>query len=172
MLTTDEITLTVFDELSHVLWRQRQLVDMLLYKLEVEHLLLASGRTRWLEAASNEVEGVLQLLRGEELSRAMTMHRVAHELHLPEDATLSDVIEACHAPWDEIFRDHLAVMLTSVAAVQDVAGTNRSLLLRGLRDTQAFLAGADAATSRADAYSRTGGVSHQVVGPAIFDSDV
>ena len=35
-------------ELSNVLWRERELLEMLLFKLESEQLVLAAGRTHWL----------------------------------------------------------------------------------------------------------------------------
>ncbi len=37
-----------FDELSAVLWRERELLETLLFKLEAEELIIASGRSRWL----------------------------------------------------------------------------------------------------------------------------
>ena len=35
-------------EVSNILWRQRQLLELLLFKLEEEQLVLKSGSTRWL----------------------------------------------------------------------------------------------------------------------------
>src|SRR5919199_1753555 len=46
-------------DLAAVLWRQRDLLERLVYRLECEHLLLAAGRTRFLALATAEVEGVL-----------------------------------------------------------------------------------------------------------------
>ena len=37
-------------EVSNILWRERRLLELLVFKLEEEHLVLASGRTRWLLA--------------------------------------------------------------------------------------------------------------------------
>src|SRR4051812_39244560 len=39
-------------EVSNVLWRERELLEMLLFKLEEEQLLLTAGRTRWLPHAT------------------------------------------------------------------------------------------------------------------------
>ena len=36
------------EKLSQILWRERELLDTLLFKLEEEQMVLASGRTRWL----------------------------------------------------------------------------------------------------------------------------
>ena len=58
-------------ELSAVLWRERQLLELLLFKLEEEQLVLSSGRTRWLGHATREVEQVLDQIRTAELGRSM-----------------------------------------------------------------------------------------------------
>ena len=41
-------------ELSALLWRERELLEVLQFKLEVEQLLLTTGNTRWLNRASAE----------------------------------------------------------------------------------------------------------------------
>ena len=41
-------------ELSALLWRERELLDVLQFTLEVEQLLLTAGNTRWLNGASAE----------------------------------------------------------------------------------------------------------------------
>ena len=51
------------NELSGVLWRERQLLELLLFKLEEEQLILTSGRTQWLGHATREVESVLDQIR-------------------------------------------------------------------------------------------------------------
>jgi len=50
-------------DLASVLWRSRELLEMLLFKLEEEQLLLAAGRSRWLSHATREVEVVLDQIR-------------------------------------------------------------------------------------------------------------
>ena len=39
-------------EVSNILWRQRQLLELLLFKLEEEQLVLTAGRTRWITATT------------------------------------------------------------------------------------------------------------------------
>ena len=50
-------------EVSTVLWTERELLELLLFKLEEEQLVLASGRTRWLAHATREVEMVIEQIR-------------------------------------------------------------------------------------------------------------
>ena len=51
------------NDFSGVLWRERQLLELLLFKLEEEQLILTSGKTRWLGHATREVESVLEQIR-------------------------------------------------------------------------------------------------------------
>ena len=69
-------------EVSSTLWRQRELLELLLFKLEEEQVLLTSGRTRWLARATREVEVVLEEIRRAELLRAVQVDEVAVELGL------------------------------------------------------------------------------------------
>lgn len=73
------------NELSTVLWRERELLETLLFKLEEEELILASGRTRWIGRATREVEHVLDQIRGVELGRAVEADDAAREVGLPEE---------------------------------------------------------------------------------------
>ncbi|MGB4733950.1 MAG: hypothetical protein WBH19_06250, partial [Candidatus Nanopelagicales bacterium] len=41
--------------LSSLLWRERDILDNLLFKLDVQQLLLMSGRSGWLVRASREI---------------------------------------------------------------------------------------------------------------------
>ena len=70
-------------DLAAVLWRQRELLDRLAYRLECEQLMLAGGRTRWRAAATSEVETLLEELQGAELHRASRSQAGARDLGLP-----------------------------------------------------------------------------------------
>jgi hypothetical protein len=166
-----ETPLTSYEELSRLLWRQRRLIETLLFKLEVERLLLATGDTRWLEAASSEVNTVLDHIRHEELAReALPMAMIREALDLHPESTLTELVEVAPEPWNEIFRDHQTVLLAQLGEVGAVASSNRELLQRGLRSTQTFLATLHT-TAPADGYSRTGASVPTALKPSIFDSD-
>src|SRR3546814_12674887 len=64
-------------EASNILWRQRHLLELLLFKLDVEQTLLSPGRLRWLARATNEVEMVLDELRHPELAHAVALAALA-----------------------------------------------------------------------------------------------
>ena len=60
-------------EVSNILWRERQLLQLLLFKLETEQLILSNGRTRFLTDATREVEMVINELKEVELMRAVAV---------------------------------------------------------------------------------------------------
>ena len=81
-------------ELSTRLWQERELLDLLVFKLEEEQLLLTSGKTRWLGFATREVEQVLERLRGAGVDRTVEVAALAVEWGLPDDATLRQLTSA------------------------------------------------------------------------------
>ncbi len=123
-------------ELSNVLWRQRQLLDLLLFRMSVEQTLLASRQVRWLARATDEVEAVLDEMRETELVRSVVLQDAAAELRLGGDPSLREVAEAAPAPWDEIFEEHRRAFLALTDEVQTIAASNRELLGREQRATR------------------------------------
>lgn len=121
------------NSVSIILWRERQLLDLLLFKLEEEQLLLAGGRVRWLAQAANEVETVLGEIKVAELARSVEVAAVAAEVGVGPDASLSELIAAAPAPWDDILKDHRDAFLHMTQEILAVAGSNRELLHRGQR---------------------------------------
>lgn len=118
---------------SSILWRQRQLLELLLYKLEVEHSLLAGGRARWLARATDEVGLVLDELRATELSRALAIDEVADALGLPAGCTLAELVHGAPAPWSGIFAEHRAAFLGLTDEITIMAAANRELATDGQR---------------------------------------
>ena len=119
------------EELSLVLWRERELLDMLLFKLEEEQLVLASGRSRWLPYAAREVETVLQSIRQTEVLRATTADAVATSMGLDSNPSLRALAEASAEPWRSILLDHREAFVAVTAQVTEMATTNRELLTAG-----------------------------------------
>ena len=48
--------------LSAVLWRERDILENLLYRLDVQQMLLMSGRDAWLVRSSSEIDDALEKL--------------------------------------------------------------------------------------------------------------
>lgn len=141
-------------DVSTVLWRERELLELLLFKLEEEQLVLASGRSRWLAHATREVEMVIGQIRETELQRAVLVDALAAELGLPASPSLNALADAAPSPWDDLLRAHRAAFLTLTEEISAMSAANRELLLSAQRVSRDLLAGLDAGT--AQTYSRRG----------------
>lgn len=126
-------------ELSNVLWRQRQLLDLLLFRMTVEQTLLVGRQVRWLARATDEVEAVLDEMRDTELVRTVVLQEVAEELGLGTDPSLRELAQAAPAPWDDIFEEHRRAFLGLTDEVQTIAASNRELLGREQRATRELI---------------------------------
>lgn len=127
------------EDLSSVLWRERELLDTLLYKLEVEQLVLAGGRTHWLAMAAREIDDVLAQIRDIELLRAVEVDLVAAELGLDPAPGLHEIADRCDEPWRGIWLDHRAAFTTVATEIQKMSVSNRELLTAGYQAAQATL---------------------------------
>lgn len=133
------------NELSTVLWRERELLESLLFKLEEEELVLASGRARWVGRATREVEAVLDQIRGIELGRAIEADDSAREVGLSEGASLQELAKTAPAPWDDLLRGHHVALTELSSQIEAIAHSNREVLVESVRATQeALLAMIDA----------------------------
>ena len=129
------------NELSALLWRERELLELITFKLEVEQLLLTSGKTRWLSRASGEIEQVTDRLRSVGLARTVEVENVAEEWQAPEGATLRELLaKAPTGPWQEIFEAHLKALTDLTTKVRTVRDANEQLLRSAARATQETIA--------------------------------
>ncbi|MGA8257261.1 MAG: flagellar protein FlgN [Nocardioides sp.] len=131
------------EKLSLVLWRERELLDELLYRLEVEQLVLASGRTNWLMRSAREVEATLQNLRETEVLRAVAADVAAETLGLRPNPSLRELAEASPEPWQSILNDHRDSFATSTRQVMELADANRDLITSGYRSAREALLAID-----------------------------
>lgn len=155
------------NELSALLWRERELLEMLLFKLEEEQLLLAAGRSRWLGNATREVEMVLEEIRRAELTRAIEVGTVAGELDLPDGASLRDLAEHAPVPWGDILRQHRTAFLTLSQELAGLAQANRELLAAGYRAARDALD--SMGTREVRTYSPTGQSVSRATGPSLLN---
>ena len=110
------------ERLSLVLWRERELLDMLQFKLEVEQLVLASGRSRWLMRAAREVEAVLETIRETEVLRAVAADEAAASIGMTSNPSLSALADAAGEPWSTILTEHRDAF---IAVTREIIGARR-----------------------------------------------
>ena len=118
-------------DVSNILWRERQLLELLVFKLEEEQLVLAAGRSRWLAYATREVENVLGEIRRIELERAVQVADAGRALGLSGSPTLRELAGLTPPPWDGIFAEHRRALLTLAQEIDTITKSNRDLLQRG-----------------------------------------
>jgi FlgN protein len=117
-----------FAEVSDLLWRERELLDVLAFKLDQERLLIADGNVRWLARATREIDLVLEQIRLTELGRAVEVEALAGELELEASPDLATLARHSPAPWGECFAAHGAAFMTLTEQIGELAASNRRAL--------------------------------------------
>lgn len=152
--------------LSSVLWRERQLLELLLFKLEVEQLLLASGNSRWLAHATREVESVLEQIRECDVARAVETDAAAAMLNLEPDSSLNMLAQAADSPWDGILTEHRTAFLSLTTEIDSLASSNRELLATSQRAAQETIM---ALTENVQTYDSSGSTGRQTGSASLID---
>ncbi len=129
-----------YSDVSNILWRERQLLELLHFKLEVEQSLLASGKTRWLSHATREIEMLIEEVKQAELARAIEVSGLCQELGVAEAPTLKTLVDVLPDPWAGIFEEHRQAFLLATQEIVGLAETNRELLARGYTAAREALA--------------------------------
>ena len=144
-------------ELSTLLWRERELLELLMFKLEEEKLLLTAGKSRWLPFATREVEQVLERLRENGLERAMEVAAVGEEWGTGDDASLRSIIAAAPTDaWRDSFTGHLGALTELAASIAELRDANVQYLRAAARVTQETLATISPETATYDAHGNAG----------------
>jgi hypothetical protein len=158
-------------ELSALLWRERELLELLVFKLEEEQLLLmTAGKARWLQFATREVEQVMERVREAGLARTVEVSTLAIEWGAEENATLR--VLADHAPadtWSEIFGAHLGAMTALTKEIKELRDVNEQFLRTAVRSTQETMADMDSGSTTYDA---RGASDTPVAAAQLFDRTV
>lgn len=114
------------EQVVSVLEREREVLDVLLFKLVETRLILEAGEMRFLSRATREVERARGRCREIDLMRAATVaqHRTG--------ATLRDLASSAREPWPSILRDHHDLLAALVAEIEVTAHLNAEHARTGL----------------------------------------
>jgi flagellar biosynthesis/type III secretory pathway chaperone len=127
-------------ELSESLWRVRDLLELLAYRVEVQRALVETGRATWIARSTREVDQLLQQIRTAELMRAIETAPAAQALMLSDDASLGEIAAAAPAPWDHVIAEHRHALLEATSDLTQAALANRDLRANGARAVEDVLA--------------------------------
>lgn len=147
------------DELSRRLWLLRQQLEQLLCALDIQQLVLANDRLRWLPMVSENVEHLVDDIRRSEADRIAVSRRVAVALGVDPEASLTDLAEAAGEPYAPQWRQHRLHLLALHAEIDGVTQANLELSRRG------------AATTR-EIVSALTGTAHDVYAPPATESHI
>jgi hypothetical protein len=131
-------------ELSALLWQERELLDLLEYRLEVQRALLVSGESRWAQRAADDIDSATTQLRRLNIARDIEVQAVADDWKFNVvNPSLRELVAAAppDGPWLEIFTGHLRAMLASVERIGARRAANGRMLREAIRHTQETLAG-------------------------------
>jgi hypothetical protein len=129
------------EELVELLGRERELLDVLVFRLVELRALLVSGEGRYLAWAAEEVEDATAAVRGAELNRALLVSRIAESRDaLDEELTLAVLVDLADPPWRALLQDHRSALAVLAAEVDDQASAVRRLARTTTDSVAALLA--------------------------------
>jgi hypothetical protein len=146
-------------EFSTVLWREREILERVLFRIIEQQLVLKAGQTRWLAAANHEVETAVADLRGSEIFRSAEADVLAEQLGIGPGATLSAIVNRSPEPWGSILAEHRDALLRLAAEIDTTTEENRALLGAGARAVRETLLSLSDAVATYDSTGVPAGVS-------------
>ncbi len=114
------------DQIAAVLERERELLEILLFKLIETRLILENGELRFLSRTTREVERARTRAREIDLVRATTIGRYR------SGSTLRKLAAEAPDPWPGILRDHHELLVSVVAEIEVTAHRNAGAARAGL----------------------------------------
>jgi hypothetical protein len=142
--------------LSTLLWREQELLDLLLFKAEEKQYLIITGKSRWLARIAHEIEVVLEQLRTLEIERAAATEQIAGRLGLAVDPSLRQLADVAPAPWNDLYTKHHESLLALVTELRSLSDTNKGLIEGGLAAIGDALLSVRPAGATAGTYTQAG----------------
>jgi hypothetical protein len=128
------------EDLSYQLWIVRELLEQLVFKLDVQGLLLRANRSRWMPMICSEIDAIRTAINDVEQARAGCSARVAVAHGLPADVNLGDLIDAIESPWSSLLAEHRMHLLAQQGEVEEMSRRNHELAQSGILRTREIIA--------------------------------
>ncbi|WP_313821869.1 flagellar export chaperone FlgN [Citricoccus sp.] len=120
------------DELSNELWRERGILENLLYKFTTQRLLVTNGESRWLGRCTSEIEALKNQLSTTQLTVDVLSSSLAQLWGMTTEGspTLRELVAAAPAegPWAGILQDHHAAIVSLAEEIRTVSEENARFL--------------------------------------------
>jgi hypothetical protein len=125
--------------LSAVLWRERELLEDLLFRLAAQQHLLGGGAVRWLSRLDADVERAAQAVQDHEIVRATEVEFITHRLNLGSDVPLTVLADSAQEPWAGLLTEHLDELRSLMREIETASSENQRLLRTGEQATREAL---------------------------------
>ena len=158
------------EDLSHQLWTMRELLEQLVFKLEVQGLLLAASRARWVPYVTAEIEAILEAIAEIEQGRTAATTRLARKVGQSPHSSLAELIEHIDAPWSALLAQHRLHLLSLQAEIEEISRANHEMAKRSLMRSREIIASLGEQT--VDVYDPRGITTPLVVGSLRLDRTV
>ncbi|MFC7400908.1 flagellar export chaperone FlgN [Citricoccus sp. GCM10030269] len=120
------------EELSNELWRERGILENLLYKFTTQRLLVTNGESRWLGRCTAEIDALKNQLSTTQLTVDVLSAAVAEQWGLTTESspTLRELMAAApqDGPWGGILRDHHGAILRLADEIRSLSEENQRFL--------------------------------------------
>ena len=124
-------------QLNEVLWAERRLLEVLLYRLVSAKLVFAADEKRFIPLALAEVERAMEKIRVAELQRSLVIGRLSLAWDIPrEDLTLVYLADWAPEPARTLFDDHRTACMEITAEIEQVSRENKRLAAAGLSEVR------------------------------------
>ncbi len=145
----------VLDDLTRRLLLLHDQMEQLVCALDIQQLVIANHRLRWLPAVTENVEMLVEEIRASEAERVPIAQAAAAQLNAPRAATLAELADAAGEPYRSSWRRTRLELIALHQEIELVSAANQELGRQGANtanDIVATLGGQDQPTS----YSATG----------------
>lgn len=125
--------MAVVEDLSTLLWRQHELLDLLLFKAGEKQYIVVSDNMRWLPRIAAEIEAILADLTAVETQRAALVAQIAAEHQMPSSTpSLREIAAELGSPWDDVLLTHHENLLKMVTDIRTLSDVNKGLIENGM----------------------------------------
>jgi hypothetical protein len=128
------------EDLSHQLWTMRELLEQLVFKLEVQGLLLAAGRARWMPYVTAEIEAIIEAIGEVEVARSSASSRLARQHSQSSTSSLAELIDHVDDTWASLLAQHRLHLLSLQSEIEEISHSNHDIAHRGLTQSREIIA--------------------------------
>ncbi|MFK8025721.1 MAG: flagellar export chaperone FlgN [Ilumatobacter sp.] len=117
----------LFDQLTRRMLLLHDQMEQLVCALDIQQLVLANNRLRWLPAVSENVEVLVEEIKISETERVPIARSIAQQLGLSAEASLADLAEAAGEPYRTSWRRTRLQLIAFQQEIEMITATNRDL---------------------------------------------